>query len=68
MLENINHSYIVRIWLEPREIEGANIEWKGSVQHVTSGERKYFTTFAQLNAFIAKCAALDVPELAPEEP
>lgn len=48
-----NHLFIVRIWQEPGAVEAAGDEgWRGSVQHVRSGERIYFRQFSDLNAFI----------------
>lgn len=55
-----DHLFIVRIWLEP----GAEVRptpasgqldemgWRGSVQHVRSGERIYFRRLADLNEFM----------------
>lgn len=36
------HAFIVRIWREPREIDDAASEWRGMIEHVESGERRYF--------------------------
>jgi hypothetical protein len=47
------HSFIVRVWLEPREIEGVDPEWRGMVEHVSSGKRRYVTDLGDLSAFIA---------------
>ena len=67
MLENINHSFIVRIWIEPREIAGEPAEWKGMIQHVVTGRRSYFTSLEQLSAFICTEAALDSPDVCARE-
>ncbi|MBN2549325.1 MAG: hypothetical protein JXB15_09215 [Anaerolineales bacterium] len=42
--------FIVRIWNPSSQIPDA---WRGSVEHVPSGQRLYFTTLADLNDFIA---------------
>lgn len=47
------HTFILRIWIEPREIEGAAAEWRGMVEHVDSGQRKYLNDLDQIIAFIA---------------
>jgi hypothetical protein len=39
--EDNTHVFIVRIWLEPREIEGTSAKWRGVIEHVPSGERRY---------------------------
>jgi len=51
--EENTHSFIVRIWLEPRELAGAVPEWRGVVEHAASGERRYFMDFDDLLNFIA---------------
>ncbi len=40
--EDNTHVFIVRLWLEPREVEGATTEWRGVIEHVPSGEQRYF--------------------------
>ncbi len=47
------HSFIVRIWLEPREIAGATVEWRGVIEHVASGERLYINDVDRIAEFIA---------------
>ena len=34
------HVFIVRLWREPREIASAEPEWRGTVEHVPTGERR----------------------------
>ena len=51
--EENSHSFIVRIWLEPRELAEAVPEWRGVVEHVASGERRYFIDLDDLLNFIA---------------
>jgi hypothetical protein len=46
------HSFVIRIWQEPREIEGAGPEWRGRIEHVQSGERVYFRHLDKLVDFI----------------
>jgi hypothetical protein len=40
--EQDTHVFIVRIWREPREIEEAQAEWRGVVEHIPTGQRRYF--------------------------
>jgi hypothetical protein len=47
------HVFIVRIWREPREIARAPAEWRGSVEHLASGEREYVRHVEQIGRFIA---------------
>ncbi len=53
MTRHNTQSFLVRIWIEPREIEGEPLVWRGSVQQVSSGEQVYFKSFVELNTFIA---------------
>jgi hypothetical protein len=46
------HAFIVKLWLERREIEGAKPEWRGRIDHVQSGKRAYFRDPAQIMRFI----------------
>jgi hypothetical protein len=44
-----SHLFTVRIW---SEAVGEEIEWRGKVQHVTSGETRYFRDWSALVAFL----------------
>ena len=46
-------SFVLRFWLEHREIEGALPVWRGVVEHVPSGERHYFERLEQLPDILA---------------
>ncbi len=39
--EELTHVFIVRFWREPRELETVPPEWRGVVEHVKSGERRF---------------------------
>jgi hypothetical protein len=45
-------SFFVRIWQEPRDREGARPEWRGSIEHVQSGQKRYFKDVEALVNFI----------------
>lgn len=45
-------AFIVRVWLEQREIEDAPVEWRGSIEHVASGRLKYLTNLDEIKRFI----------------
>ncbi|MEJ2430603.1 MAG: hypothetical protein P8075_17050 [Deltaproteobacteria bacterium] len=51
--EASTHSFIVRVWLEPRECKDAVPQFRGVVQHVPSGERIYVRDLAEIAEFIA---------------
>lgn len=45
-----SHLFTVRLWLE--ELGNDQTEWRGKVQHVTSGEVRYFRDWPALIAFL----------------
>lgn len=52
LLEDSTITYIVRVWLERREIEDAQLTWRGSIQHLPSGKTKYLTDLDEIARFI----------------
>jgi hypothetical protein len=46
-------SFVLRFWLEHREIEGAEPVWRGVVEHVPSGKRHYFEKLNQIPVILA---------------
>jgi hypothetical protein len=52
LLDERSEAFIVRIWLEHREIADAPIEWRGVIQHVTSGQQYYFTDLHRVVAVL----------------
>ena len=44
------HLFMVRVWAE--DIGNGQIEWRGKVQHVTSGETRYFRDWSALMNFL----------------
>lgn len=47
-------SFLVRLWLQVREIAGAPSELRGHVEHLGSGRREYVTSFGAIEEFMAK--------------
>ena len=41
-----SHLFTVRLW--PHDLGDGRIEWRGKVQHVLSGETRYFRDWAEL--------------------
>jgi hypothetical protein len=60
MPENISRSFVVRIWIEPREVPNVTLEWRGMIQDVLSGEKKYFKKFAELIEFMLLQISKDI--------
>jgi hypothetical protein len=46
------HSFIVRVWIESTELEPADAQWRGMIEHVLSRERQYLLDLDDLEAFI----------------
>jgi hypothetical protein len=44
------HLFMVRMW--PEGLGGGRTDWRGKVQHVNSGEARYFRDLATLEAFV----------------
>jgi hypothetical protein len=44
--------FIVRLWRERREIEGARPVLRGTVEHVASGERRSIRNMDDVTAFV----------------
>jgi hypothetical protein len=57
------HSFVLRCWREPRELEEAESVWRGEVEHVPTGKRIYFKNFEELKQFLASY----LPEISDEE-
>jgi hypothetical protein len=45
------HLFIVRTWREPSSVV-ATAEWRGLVEHVPTGQKRYFTRMEELDRFI----------------
>jgi hypothetical protein len=50
-LDRSQHLFIVRVWCEPSDQEPPG-QWRGSVEHVPSGQRIYFASMSDLTRFI----------------
>lgn len=46
------HSFIVRIWRESRDMPGGRSTWRGTIEHVEDGRRRYLTDLRQSERFI----------------
>jgi len=52
LFEDQTDVFILRIWLESREVEAANPEWRGVIIHVESGHRQYIDAASEILGFI----------------
>lgn len=61
-----SHLFTVRLWGET--VSEGRTEWRGKVQHVLSGESRYFRDWPTLVAFLVDASARLEPDgHAPEE-
>jgi len=60
MGSSAKHSFLVTLWSEPRERDpDESRPWRGSVEHLGSKRRLYFTGPNELVSFIARYAKGD---------
>ena len=59
-------AFILRFWVERRELEGEAPFWRGFIEHVASGERFFIENPDQLPAFISRF--LKISELVGDDP
>ena len=45
-------SFILRVWIEPRESEDLKPEWRGVIENVGNGERVYFNHLDQVTIYL----------------
>ena len=63
--QHISQLFIVRLWVE--DLGDGRWEWRGQVQHVTSGETHYFREWTTLIAWLLAMLPDPEPRLAPDE-
>jgi hypothetical protein len=55
--EQKQHSFMIRIWLERDSLKNSRSEWRGWIDHVPSGKRRYFREFSEVSEFILACTS-----------
>jgi len=50
----ISHAFIVRIWIEPRELKDAEPPWRGVIEAVAGYKRVYFDHLDKMSTYFAK--------------
>jgi hypothetical protein len=62
-IEERTFSFVVRIWWERRDIAGARPAWRGAVDDVQTGTRRYFQSPRALCRYLeARTIPADAPE------
>jgi hypothetical protein len=52
LFEARTRTFILRVWLEAREIRDVDPKWRGVIEHIPSGERHYFHKIEDLPKLI----------------
>jgi hypothetical protein len=60
-------AFILRVWLERREIKNAFPHWRGMIEHVSTGERRYFNHINDIPKLIKPFLKTPSNELDPRE-
>lgn len=47
------HVFILRVWREPRELQGAAVTWRGKIEHVGNHAKRYVKSLDEVTAFVA---------------
>ena len=63
-LDERSHTFVVRIWEERRDLANATPTWRGRVDEVRTGARRYFTTLEDLMTYLSNQSGMVAP--APE--
>jgi hypothetical protein len=55
------HAFLVRVWREAGDAS-VSADWRGSVEHLSTKQRRYFRDFADLCAFIVTQQLAEKPK------
>ena len=55
-------SFVLRLWLEARE--AGSPEWRWQVQHVQTGDRRYFHSLIDVLGFVSERSGVEPPPTA----
>ena len=58
--------FMVRVWSE--DLGGGQLDWRGKVQHMISGETRFFCGWSALEEFLEELARYHRPEVSHEAP
>jgi hypothetical protein len=61
-LDERSHTFVVRIWEERRDVDGAPTTWRGRVDDVRTGARRYFARLEDMVAYLSQQSGMDGDE------
>ena len=47
-----DHTFIVRLWFEPNDIDNTAPQWRGVIENVQNSNRRYLRELNEITAFI----------------
>ena len=53
-IREATHAFVVRIWIEHRQMKNIPPIWRGVIERVDSGDKVYFDQLDKMNAYFAK--------------
>lgn len=51
-IDDDRHAFVIRLWQEPREGDAADHRWRGTIEHIPSGNRSPVAEMADITSFI----------------
>jgi hypothetical protein len=66
-LDERTWAFVVKVWEERRDIDGAGPTWRASVDDVRRGTRVYFRSLPELSAYLQSSTGMSPPALAPPD-
>jgi hypothetical protein len=60
-LDERSHTFVVRIWEERRDVADAPSTWRGRVDDVRTGVRRYFTSLDDLVSYLSSQSGMLEP-------
>jgi hypothetical protein len=53
-LKDRTQVFVVRLWVERREVQSAPPEWRGMIEQLPGMKRRYFRDLDQIKAYLAQ--------------
>lgn len=52
-MRDITHAFIIRLWIEPSELNDTQPVWRGMIEHVEGKQRLYFDHLDKMRIYFA---------------
>lgn len=57
-VDDDRHTFVIRLWREPRELESVDRPWRGTIEHIPSGDRRPVAGMKDITSFIDDCVGV----------